>query len=51
MRAALVEAGEHRRRRSVLAEEVARLAADEQDRVARTELMADMDAVASDWPA
>jgi hypothetical protein len=50
IRAALVEAGAHRRRRSALAEEVARLATDEQDRKARAELMADMDAVAADWP-
>jgi len=50
VRAALVEAGDHRRRRSALAEEVARLAVNEQDRVARAELMADMDAVATDWP-
>lgn len=51
VRAALTEAGERRRRRSSLAAEVERLAADEQDRAARAELMADMDAVASDWPA
>jgi hypothetical protein len=50
VRAALVEAGEHRRRRSALVEEVERLAADEQDRTARAELMADMDALAADWP-
>jgi hypothetical protein len=51
VRAALVEAGDRRRSRSALAAEVARLASDEQDRAARAELMADMDAVASDWPA
>ena len=51
VRAALVEAGDRRRRRSALAVEVERLATDEQDRAARAELMADMDAVASDWPA
>jgi hypothetical protein len=51
VRAARVEAGERRRSRSALAAEVERLAADEQDRLARAELMADMDAVASDWPA
>lgn len=39
------------RRRSALAEEVQRLAADEEDRAARTRVMADMDAVAADWPA
>jgi len=51
VRAALVEAGERRHRRSTLAAEVERLATDEQDRAARVELMADMDAVAADWPA
>jgi hypothetical protein len=35
---------------AALAEEVARLATDEQDRTAREELMADMEAVASDCP-
>ena len=34
--------------RAALAEEVARLATDEQDRAARAKLMADMDAVGSD---
>ncbi|HZV74061.1 MAG TPA: hypothetical protein VFF79_10130 [Conexibacter sp.] len=51
VRAALVEAGERRRRRSALAEEVQRLAADDGDRAARARVMADMDAVAVDWPA
>jgi hypothetical protein len=51
VRAALVEAGDRRRRRSALAEEVQRLAADEQDRAARSQVMADMDAATADWPA
>jgi hypothetical protein len=40
-----------RRRRASLLAEVARLAADRADAMARAEVMADMDAVASDWPA
>ena len=51
VRAALVEAGERRRRRSALADEVRQLAADEVDRAARARVMADMDAVVGDWPA
>jgi hypothetical protein len=50
VRAALVEAGDRRRRRSALAEEVQRLAADDADRAARARVMADMDSVAADWP-
>ncbi len=50
VRAALVEAGQRRRQRSALAEEVARLAADDVDRAARARVMADMDAVAANWP-
>jgi hypothetical protein len=51
VRAALVEAGERRRQRSALAEEVQHLSADEVDVAARARVMADMDAVAADWPA
>jgi Arc/MetJ-type ribon-helix-helix transcriptional regulator len=50
VRAALVEAGDRRRQRSALAEEVQRLAADETDGAARARVMADMDSVAADWP-
>jgi hypothetical protein len=51
LRAALVEAGGRRTRRSALAEEVRRLAADPNDRRERAAVMADMDAVSADWPA
>jgi hypothetical protein len=50
VRAALLEAAAHRRRRSSLRAEVARLAADPVDRAARERVMADMDAVGLDWP-
>ena len=50
VRAALAEASDRRRRRSTLAEEVSRLAADPEDRRARSEAMADMDAIGADWP-
>lgn len=50
VRSALIEAGQRRHRRSALAEEVRRLAADDVDRAARERVMADMDAVAADWP-
>jgi Arc/MetJ-type ribon-helix-helix transcriptional regulator len=50
VRAALVEAGERRLRRSSLAEEVARLASDPADTAERRAVMADMDAVSADWP-
>jgi Arc/MetJ-type ribon-helix-helix transcriptional regulator len=50
VRAALVEAGERRARRSALAAEVARLAADDADAAERRAVMADMDAIATDWP-
>lgn len=49
-RQAIAETAERERRRSGLAAEVARLAADPADRVARERLMADMDAVAGEWP-
>jgi len=51
VREALVEAGRRRTRRSGLAEEVGRLAADPDDTRERLAVMADMDAVAVDWPA
>ncbi len=50
VRAALVEAGERRRRRAALAEEVRRLAEDPADTAERQAVMADMDAVSADWP-
>jgi Arc/MetJ-type ribon-helix-helix transcriptional regulator len=51
VRTALVEAGERRLRRSALAEEVRRLAADPADTAERRAVMADMDAASADWPA
>jgi hypothetical protein len=51
VRTALVEAGRRRRRQAALAEEVRRLAADPVDTAERQSVMADMDAVAADWPA
>ena len=50
VRAALVEAGNRRRQRSALEEEVRRLAADPDDARERRAVMADMDAVTADWP-
>jgi Arc/MetJ-type ribon-helix-helix transcriptional regulator len=50
VRTALVEAGRRRRRRSDLADEVRRLAEDPADTAERRAVMADMDAIASDWP-
>jgi Arc/MetJ-type ribon-helix-helix transcriptional regulator len=50
VRAALVEAGSKRMRRSSLAEEVRRLAANEDDTRERRAAMIDMDAVSADWP-
>ena len=50
VRTALVEAGRRRRRRSALADEVRRLVADPDDTRERDAVMADMDAVAGDWP-
>ena len=49
-RLAIAETAERERRRSGLAAEVARLAADPADRAARGQVAADMDAVAADWP-
>ena len=51
VREALVEAGTRRMRRSALADEVLRLAADPDDSEERRAVMADMDAVSGDWPA
>lgn len=48
VRTALIEAGRRRGRRSVLAEEVRRLAADPEDTWERRSLMADMDSISSD---
>lgn len=50
VRAALTEAGSRRVRRSALAAEVQRLADDQADASERHAVMADMDAVAPDWP-
>ena len=49
IRTALVEAGRRRGRRSALADEVRRLVTDPHDTRERNAVMADMDAVASDW--
>jgi Arc/MetJ-type ribon-helix-helix transcriptional regulator len=51
VREALVEAGKSRTRRSALADEVERLAADRDDSEERRALITDMDAVSADWPA
>jgi hypothetical protein len=50
VRAALVEAGRRRVRSSHLAEEAGRLADDPVDTAERRAVLADMDAVASEWP-
>lgn len=50
VRAALSEAGRRRRRQAALLEEVRRLATDPADTAERHAVMADMDAVSSDWP-
>jgi hypothetical protein len=49
-RQAISETAERERRRSGLAAEVAALVDDPVDRQARDRVMADMDAVADDWP-
>ena len=49
-RQAIAETAERERRRSGLAAEVARLADDPLDRAERKRVMADMDAIAADWP-
>jgi hypothetical protein len=50
VRTALLEAGRRRAQRSAIAAEVSRLAADSADTAERRAVMADMDAVAADWP-
>jgi maltooligosyltrehalose synthase len=50
VRTALLEAGRRRVQRSALAAEVSRLAADAVDTAERRAVMADLDAVAADWP-
>jgi hypothetical protein len=50
VRMALREAAARRSTRSALAEEVARLEADPEDRAERARVMADMEALAPDWP-
>jgi hypothetical protein len=50
VRLALAEAANRRRRRSALRAEVARLAADPEDRRARTAALRDLDELAPPWP-
>jgi Arc/MetJ-type ribon-helix-helix transcriptional regulator len=50
VRTALRETAARRRTRAALAEEVARLEADSGDRAARARVMADMEAIAPEWP-
>jgi hypothetical protein len=50
VRTALIEAGSRRRRRSVLADEVRRLAEDPADTTERRAVMDDMEAASADWP-
>ena len=50
VRAALAEAGRRRLSRAALADEVRRLADDPVDSSERAAVMADLDAVAGDWP-
>jgi hypothetical protein len=49
-RQAIAETAERERRRSGLAAEVARLAADPVDCAERGQVMADMEALAAEWP-
>lgn len=49
-RQAITETAERERRRSGLAAEVARLSDDPVDRAERGRVMADMDAIAAEWP-
>lgn len=49
-RQAIAETAERESRRAGLAAEVARLAEDPVDRAERERVMADMEAVAGDWP-
>jgi predicted transcriptional regulator len=49
-RQAITETAERDRKRSGLAAEVAGLADDPVDRAERSQVMADMDAIAAEWP-
>jgi predicted transcriptional regulator len=49
-RQAISETAERERRRSGLAAEVAALAEDPDDRAARSNVMADMNAIGAEWP-
>ena len=49
-RQAITETAERERKRSGLAAEVAGLAADPVDRAERDQVLADMDAIAAEWP-
>ena len=49
-RQAITETAERERKRSGLAAEVAKLAVDRVDRAERRQVMADMDAIAAEWP-
>jgi hypothetical protein len=49
-RQAIAETAERERRRSGLAAEVARLTDDPVDRAERNRVMAEMDAIAAEWP-
>jgi hypothetical protein len=49
-RQAITETAERERRRSGLAAEVAQLADDPFDRAERNRVMAEMDAIAAEWP-
>lgn len=51
VRASLAEAAARRRRRSTLRAEVARLAADPEDRRAREEALSDLDELEAPWPS
>ncbi len=50
VRAALIESGRRRRRRSALEAEVGRLANDPIDTAERRAVMADMESLSADWP-
>ena len=50
VRTALIEAGRRRRRRSMLADEVRRLAEDPAESADRRAVMDDMEAASADWP-
>jgi hypothetical protein len=50
VRTALVEAGQRRRRRVALEDEVARLAVDRVDTAERRAVMDDMERASADWP-